>query len=546
MVNLPPPDHVADLPEDEPVQPKPAPIILHHAPAQPKGYVGNDDMEEDKEEDMDKDPEEEPIEQLDDDEELEEDGVGNDDDEELEEDRVGDDDDEEMEMDEDDEDNGGNNDEDDAEETKFAPPVVPIADANDELVPPVIQFGGNYHVGESSSTGTLLTGNGWVHAPGLMGCNLESVHRGVTRLDRQMFDMYKTEKRMAKKFKENEFRMNRHEYDITALDTVVRENRSDHSKMMKFVEGLSRQFNEQSRRAERLSRWEAWVRGRIPEELRFQEEPPIYPASAPRADDAYAMVRDAAIAAQMMLRMTPLHPGTHSPPSHVDSHVTRIIPLYEYSPIFFVFDRIMPPKGMLAALIQKLVADKVAEALEADRATRNNLNVAGGSGGNGGQGGAPPVRECTFAGFMKCGPTQFHGNEGVVELCLWFEKTKSVFRISDCAERTVPSEKKKVELYIKGLPKNIKGETTSSRPVVLNDAIRMAHTLMEQKIQDKAKRIAESNKRKWESNNNQAGGSNNNRNNNYRNNNHHNQYNNRSKGGPRAMTAAQNDGVDQG
>ncbi|GKF82696.1 reverse transcriptase domain-containing protein, partial [Tanacetum coccineum] len=60
-----------------------------------------------------------------------------------------------------------------------------------------------------------------------------------------------------------------------------------------------------------------------------------------------------------------------------------------------------------------------------------------------------------------------------------------------CPE-AVPSEKKKVELYIKGLPNNIKGETTSSRPVVLNDAIRMAHTLMEHKIQDKAER----NKRK--------------------------------------------------
>nr|GEW51627.1 hypothetical protein [Tanacetum cinerariifolium] len=156
------------------------------------------------------------------------------------------------------------------------------------------------------------------------------------------------------------------------------------------------------------------------------------------------------------------------------------------------------------------------------------------------------------------------GNEGAVELCRWFEKTKSVFRISDrskvkfaavtlqgraltwwntqvatlgltvanekswddmkkmmleefcpseeihwlenelrslklrdtniatytqrfnelallCPE-AVPTEKNKVELYINGLPENIKGETTSSRPAVLNDAVRMAHTLMEQKI----------------------------------------------------------------
>ncbi|GJT04986.1 hypothetical protein Tco_0839448 [Tanacetum coccineum] len=98
----------------------------------------------------------------------------------------------------------------------------------------------------------------------------------------------------------------------------------------------------------------------------------------------------------------------------------------------------------------------------------------------------------------------------------------------------VPNEKKKVELYIKGLPEIIKGETTSSRPAMLN----------------------------WE-NNNQGGSNNrnnndncnkndnrnnNNRNNhgNYRGNNHHNQYNQRRQDGARAMTAAQNNVVDQG
>nr|GEW14381.1 reverse transcriptase domain-containing protein [Tanacetum cinerariifolium] len=60
----------------------------------------------------------------------------------------------------------------------------------------------------------------------------------------------------------------------------------------------------------------------------------------------------------------------------------------------------------------------------------------------------------------------------------------------------VLNEKKKVELYIKGLPEIIKGETTSSRPATLNEAVRMAHVLMEQKIQAKNERIAEGIKRK--------------------------------------------------
>ncbi|GJU42146.1 putative reverse transcriptase domain-containing protein [Tanacetum coccineum] len=121
----------------------------------------------------------------------------------------------------------------------------------------------------------------------------------------------------------------------------------------------------------------------------------------------------------------------------------------------------------------------------------------------------------------------------------------------------VPTEKKKVELYIKGLPEIIKGETTSSRPATLNEAVRMAHGLMEQKIQAKDERIAEGLKRKWESNN--QGGSNNrnnirNRNNNnnrsnrgnYRENNRLNQNNQRRQDGARAMTAAQNNVADQG
>nr|GEZ71352.1 putative reverse transcriptase domain-containing protein [Tanacetum cinerariifolium] len=120
----------------------------------------------------------------------------------------------------------------------------------------------------------------------------------------------------------------------------------------------------------------------------------------------------------------------------------------------------------------------------------------------------------------------------------------------------VPNEKKKVELYIKGLPEIIKGETISSRPVTLNKAVRMAHALMEQKIQSKNERIAEGLKRKWENNNrdnnnnNNHNNNNNNRNNNhnqgnYRNNHHHNQNNNRRQNNARALTTAQNTGANQ-
>ncbi|GJT11476.1 putative reverse transcriptase domain-containing protein [Tanacetum coccineum] len=208
----------------------------------------------------------------------------------------------------------------------------------------------------------------------------------------------------------------------------------------------------------------------------------------------------------------------------------------------------MPPKQISQAAIAKLVADEVAKALAADRATRNTTS-AGGSGNVGGAGNAggperaQPAKDCTFSSFMKCGPTQFYGKEGAIELCRWFEKIECTFGISECAERkqtlmvnkkswddlkrmmleefcpkeeisrmedelrhlrlkdnditaytnrfnelvlrrpdAVPTTKKKTGQYIKGLPSYIKSETYSFKPTTLNEAVRMAHGLMEHKI----------------------------------------------------------------
>ncbi|GJT57520.1 reverse transcriptase domain-containing protein, partial [Tanacetum coccineum] len=62
----------------------------------------------------------------------------------------------------------------------------------------------------------------------------------------------------------------------------------------------------------------------------------------------------------------------------------------------------------------------------------------------------------------------------------------------------VPTEQKKVEAYILGLSKNIKGEVTSSEPTTMKKAVRMAHTLMEQKVKARAEREADNKKRKWD------------------------------------------------
>ncbi|GJT84571.1 putative reverse transcriptase domain-containing protein [Tanacetum coccineum] len=110
--------------------------------------------------------------------------------------------------------------------------------------------------------------------------------------------------------------------------------------------------------------------------------------------------------------------------------------------------------------------------------------------------------------------------------------TKRFHELVHLCPEMVPSERKKIEAYIRGLTDNIKGTVIGSKPTSLNEAVRMAHALMEQKAQARIERIAEGNKRKWESS---QGG--NNRNNN-RDNTRHNQQNNQRQGNARAMTTA--------
>ncbi|GJV72355.1 putative reverse transcriptase domain-containing protein, partial [Tanacetum coccineum] len=79
--------------------------------------------------------------------------------------------------------------------------------------------------------------------------------------------------------------------------------------------------------------------------------------------------------------------------------------------------------------------ESVDAAIDVERARQANVrNDASGYGLVRGQDTAPAVRECTFAGFMKCNHAAFRGVKGAVKLRRWFEKTKSVFEISECAK----------------------------------------------------------------------------------------------------------------
>ncbi|GJR71848.1 putative reverse transcriptase domain-containing protein [Tanacetum coccineum] len=204
---------------------------------------------------------------------------------------------------------------------------------------------------------------------------------------------------------------------------------------------------------------------------------------------------------------------------------------------------------------------------------------------------------------MKCNPAAFRGVEGAVELRRWFEKTESVFEISECAkgkkvkfaaatlegpaltwwktkvatmgletvnqmpwtkmkqlmtaEFCTIEEIQRMEHELRNL--KIKeydivaytqrfnelalmcprmGEVTSFKPTDLNEAVCMAHKLMEQKSQDRNKRILEGKKRKWEN----LQGGNSSGKGNQKDNSRQTLQNNQKQGNARAMVTAPTDG----
>ncbi|GJV04215.1 hypothetical protein Tco_1337784 [Tanacetum coccineum] len=146
----------------------------------------------------------------------------------------------------------------------------------------------------------------------------------------------------------------------------------------------------------------------------------------------------------------------------------------------------MPPKSapMTQAAIHRMIKESVDAAIATERARQPNVrNDASGSGLVRGRDTAPVVRECTFAGFMKCNPAAFRGVEGAIQRMEHelrnlkikeYDIVAYTQRFNELALmclRMVEPERVKVDAYIRGLTDNIKGEVTSSKPANLNKAI---------------------------------------------------------------------------
>ncbi|GJV27527.1 putative reverse transcriptase domain-containing protein [Tanacetum coccineum] len=194
------------------------------------------------------------------------------------------------------------------------------------------------------------------------------------------------------------------------------------------------------------------------------------------------------------------------------------------------YDSLMPDAierlGQLEEAIKELITQRVDEALAAQEANRNTGLID------------KTKAKIETITIMEVEEIETCGTEGVVE------KMESVFRISNfpsnsqvkfatCTlldgsltwwnsrvqtigideaykmpwkdlmklmiEVMVPEENDKIERFIWGLPDNIQGNVTSSKPVRLQDIIRMANGLMDQKVRVYVARNAKQ-KRKFDNN----------------------------------------------
>ncbi|GJV38502.1 putative reverse transcriptase domain-containing protein [Tanacetum coccineum] len=181
--------------------------------------------------------------------------------------------------------------------------------------------------------------------------------------------------------------------------------------------------------------------------------------------------------------------------------------------------------------LQRLIDQGVANALAKMEA---NQSRNGDDSHDSGTGVRRPMQvscECTYPDFLKCHPVNFKGTEGVVKLTQWFEEMESwnshvktttpeaahampwktlkkMMTKKYCPRGEIkkleieimfPEESDKIEKYVSGLPEMIRRSMKASKPKSMQDAIKFATELIDQKIRSYAECQAD-NKRKFDDN----------------------------------------------
>ncbi|GJZ34709.1 putative reverse transcriptase domain-containing protein [Tanacetum coccineum] len=154
----------------------------------------------------------------------------------------------------------------------------------------------------------------------------------------------------------------------------------------------------------------------------------------------------------------------------------------------------------LESFVERRLDPVLANALEAKNQSQN------GSDGDNGNGEMKYNEEMVEVSWTVSGEALYqdfrsrqHSTLGIEELLVLIRDFKS--RLHDCAPSWSLEEEDRVEKFIGGLPDNIQGNVIVAKPTKLQDAVRIANNLMDQKLKgyavknDESKRRLEDNQR---------------------------------------------------
>ncbi|GKC40991.1 hypothetical protein Tco_1053375 [Tanacetum coccineum] len=441
MANLPPPNNDPNVPEDEHAPaPEHAPIAPNPTPIQPNDYLANDeaDPEEEPKEEEEPIPKQAPAGfapqwigghdpnnnngwiKEDDEDEVEA--------EEEDEEEMEDEEDEEMEV----EDNDGENDDaevynpyEEDDPLNWPPPSpetaerefmnAPVTRSTLQPIPPIRQFAGTFYVGEGSSAAAFNPALCKVYTPRPMVNDLNTLYSRVKTLTKQMWDRFRVESSSFERGRRNDMRMDSFDDDLTALDSTFREQMKEMKKLRAAEEKAEYNHMEAEYYKNQWARVSWYYNDLSGWEYRLRNQLPLKRDNAVRTDaagdrggesvDTTTVVKDA---------------GEEKDDEGDDAAAAK-----DSQPL--------ESRGF-PQVVDQLVRNGIEAAIRAERErVKEEATRAGGPAG--GPAAVPVAQECTFTGFMKCGPKQFHRTEGAVGLCHWFKKIESTFGISECTER---------------------------------------------------------------------------------------------------------------
>ncbi|GJV81781.1 reverse transcriptase domain-containing protein [Tanacetum coccineum] len=188
------------------------------------------------------------------------------------------------------------------DESEFAPSVIPVFDAENRPVPPIIHFSSTYEMGESSSTREILKDIGEVYPLGPVPPTIGTAIRRIRKFNEQMRKRAEVDERIVKKIDRSDLHIWMVSHDAMSLDGAVRECQADVSNVISMMESMSLEFDrvrKESRRALELVEWEAGVREQYLPKFRLRGgfvEISTRSFLGPFTDNPYLQARNAAMA----------------------------------------------------------------------------------------------------------------------------------------------------------------------------------------------------------------------------------------------------------